>query len=249
MKKKLTRKGKIGIAVIVAGVVFLAALLSVQVKTVSITGNEYYSQDELEALLFPGRMDKSPLVIWIRQKLGKNPPVPFVEKYTVNLTGLASAEVMLYEKSMIGYVEFMGSYLYFDKDGMIVESATERYGTLPKVSGLDFDYAVLHQTLPVKDPGVFAEILQISQYLEGKEVVWGEETVSLGVILDQIGFDGNGDITCGFGDIKVRLGGKEFLEGKLREMKDILPQLYGRAGTLYLDTYDENESDPSYIFK
>ena len=99
------------------------------------------------------------------------------------------------------------------------------------------------------DPGVFAEILQISQYLEGKEVVWGEETVSLGVILDQIGFDGNGDITCGFGDIKVRLGGKELLEGKLREMKDILPQLYGRAGTLYLDTYDENESDPSYIFK
>ena len=32
-------------------------------------------------------------------------------------------------------------------------------------------------------------------------------------------------------------------------MKDILPQLYGRTGTLYLNTYQENESDPSYIFK
>ncbi|WP_434309322.1 cell division protein FtsQ/DivIB [Hominifimenecus sp. rT4P-3] len=249
MKKALTKNRKIGIAVFLTGVVLITALLSVRVQQISITGNEYYSQDELESLLFPGRMDRSPLVIWVRQKLGKKPAIPFVEKYTVNLTGLTSAEVLLYEKSMIGYVEFMGSYLYFDKDGMIVESASERYGTLPKVTGLDFDYAVLHQTLPVKEPGVFAEILQISQYLEGKEIVWGEETVPLGELLDQIGFSSDGEIICGFGEIKVKLGGKEFLEGKLREMKDILPQLYGRAGTLYLDTYDENEADPSYIFK
>lgn len=247
MKKRRWKKRKF-LWVAAAGLVLLAALLSVRVNQVQITGNQYYSQEELESLLFPGPLGRSPLMIWIRQKAGIHPEIPFVERYTVRLTGLTSAEVMLYEKSMIGYVEFSGSYLYFDPDGLIVESASERYGALPRITGLDFDYAVLHQTLPVEDPSVFAQIQQISQYLENQEVDWGGETSLLGELLDQIDFSG-GLITCCFGEIKVFLGNADSLEGKLREMRDILPQLYGRSGTLYLNTYQENVSDPSYIFK
>ena len=247
MKKRRWKKRKFLWAA-AAGLVLLAALLSVRVSQVQITGNQYYSQEELESLLFPGPLDRSPLVIWIRQQTGIHPEIPFVERYTVRLTGLTSAEVMLYEKSMIGYVEFSGSYLYFDPDGLIVESASERYGTLPRITGLDFDYAVLHQTLPVEDPSVFTQIQQISQYLENQEVDWGGETRLLGELLDQIDFSG-GLITCCFGDIRVFLGNADSLEGKLREMRDILPQLYGRSGTLYLNTYQENVADPSYIFK
>ncbi len=249
MKKQRTKKRRFLWAAAAAGVVLLAALLSVRVRQVQVSGSAYYSQEELEQLLFPGFLDRSPLVVWLRQKTGNYPEIPFVERYTVRLTGLTSVQVTVYEKSMIGYVEFSGSYLYFDKDGLIVESSTERYGTLPRITGLDFDYAVLHQTLPVEDSRVFAEIQQISQYLETQEVDWGGEPRLLGELLDQINFDGAGQITCCFGEIRVFLGSAESLEGKLREMKDILPQLYGRSGTLYLDTYRENEPDPSYIFK
>ncbi len=249
MKKQRTKTRRFLWAAAAAGVVLLAALLSVRVRQVQVSGSSYYSQEELEQLLFPGFLDRSPLVVWLRQQTGSYPEIPFVERYTVRLTGLTSAQVTVYEKSMIGYVEFSGSYLYFDKDGLIVESSTERYGTLPRITGLDFDYAVLHQTLPVEEPRVFTEIQQISQYLGSQEVDWGGETRLLGELLDQIDFDGAGQITCCFGDIWVFLGSAESLEGKLREMKDILPQLYGRTGTLYLNTYQENESDPSYIFK
>ena len=248
MKKWWKGKRKILWAAAAAGLLVLAALLLVRVDRVQITGNQFYTQEELETLLFPGSLDRSPAVIWLRQKTGRHPEIPFVERYTVRLTGLTGVQVTLYEKSMIGYVEFSGSFLYFDPDGLIVESASERYGTLPRITGLDFDYAVLRQTLPVEDPKVFTEIQQISQYLEGQEVAWGEETRLLGDLLDQIDFTG-GQITCCFGDIRVFLGTADSLEGKLREMKDILPQLYGRSGTLYLNTYQENVADPSYIFK
>ena len=30
-------------------------------------------------------------------------------------------EVIIYEKSVVGYVSYMSSYMYFDKDGIIVE--------------------------------------------------------------------------------------------------------------------------------
>ena len=249
MKKQRTKKQKILWAAAAAGVLMLAALLSVRVREVRIQGSQYYSQEALEQQLFPGFWDRSPLVVWIRQKTGTHPEIPFVERYTVRLTGLTSVQVTVYEKSMMGYVEFSGSYLYFDKDGLIVESSQERYGTLPRITGLDFDYAVLGQTLPVKDPVVFTEIQQISQYLAEQEVDWGGESRKLGELMDQISFDGAGRITCCFGEIQVYLGTPESLEGKLREMKDILPKLYGRAGTLYLDTYQENQRDPSYIFK
>ena len=34
-------------------------------------------------------------------------------------------EIIVYEKSMVGYVSYMNSNLYFDKDGIIVESTSE----------------------------------------------------------------------------------------------------------------------------
>ena len=47
----------------------------------------------------------------------------------------------------------------------------------------------------------------------------------------------------------VLLGAGTDLETKLSVMCDTLPELYGRKGTLYLDTYKQGELHPSYIFK
>ena len=51
------------------------------------------------------------------------------------------------------------------------------------------------------------------------------------------------------GDITVLFGTAENLEAKLSVMCDTLPELYGRKGTLYLDTYKPGQLHPTYIFK
>ncbi len=44
------------------------------------------------------------------------------------------------------------------------------------------------------------------------------------------------------GDMMVELGDSEDLDGKVTELHDIMPELSGLSGTLYLDTYDETNS-------
>ena len=51
------------------------------------------------------------------------------------------------------------------------------------------------------------------------------------------------------GDVVVELGDSEDLDGKVTELSGILPELSGLSGTLYLDTYDETNSTPTYTFK
>ena len=38
------------------------------------------------------------------------------------------------------------------------------------------------------------------------------------------------------------------MNGKISELHDMLPELEGMSGTLYLDTYDENNSGMWYSF-
>ena len=51
-------------------------------------------------------------------------------------------------------------------------------------------------------------------------------------------------------EIRVELGDDENLNGKITELKDILDsgEINEMAGTLYLDSYDENNSNPMYSF-
>ncbi len=51
------------------------------------------------------------------------------------------------------------------------------------------------------------------------------------------------------GEIEVILGSNEGLNGKIAELGDMLPQLEGKSGTLYLDNYDETRTNPMYTFK
>ena len=135
-------------------------------------------------------------------------------------------EIIVYEKSVVGYVSYMGSYMYFDKDGIIVESSSNKLEGIPWVTGLKFGHIALHQPLPVENTRIFDEILNLTQLLSTHEI-----TASL--IL---------------GDITVYLGSNDQMSGKISELKDQLPVLTGLSGTLYLDTYDEAETATSYRF-
>ena len=52
----------------------------------------------------------------------------------------------------------MSSYMYFDKDGIIVESSVEQLPGVPWITGLDFGHIILHQPLPVADPDTFGAV-------------------------------------------------------------------------------------------
>lgn len=226
---------------IVAAIIILLLtilLLSLNIREISVTGNERYTQEQITEMLFPDRMSKNSAVCYLKDKLREHEKIPFVEDYRIVFQEPGKVEVILYEKSVVGYVSYMSSYMYFDKDGIIVESANEKLDGIPLIAGLKYGQIVLYQKLPVEREDIFQEILNLTQILSIYELE-----------VDRIQYNDFGEATLYMDEIEVLLGGNESLNGKIAELNDMLPLLEGRSGTLHLEDFDETNTTAGYAFK
>lgn len=240
MKKILA--ALLGLAIVIAVILCLLPL-----KEIVFEGNSFYSDEEMREFILNGKSDKA-LAFRFRERMTPHPEIPFVQKYKVSFDGLRKARVHVYEKSMAGYLRFQNFYLYFDFDGVLIESSSELLPGLYEVTGLNVSHAVVGEKLPVEDPLTFRTIMAVTQYLDSENVVWEGKLQPMSRLAQKIRF-GSAGVSVIFGDVTVLLGANENLEAKLALMSDMLPELSGMSGTLYLDSYKEGEAHPSYVFK
>ena len=247
--KNISLKLKIAAAAVCLLAVVAAVGLIPRVTGINVTGNRYYTAAEISDGILSGNIMDAPLVMLVRSLTGLKPELMGVDSYTMSLTGLTTADVTVKEKAFMGYVGFLGSNLYFDRDGVILKSTREHFEGIPEIKGLDFSSAVLGGRLPVTRDALLLEVLQISQYLAAEKVRWGDADVPLSTLVDTITFDSTENISCMVDDILILLGAGENLEGKLHEMSDILPNLQGRSGILHLESYDPVNGNSMYRFE
>lgn len=228
--------------------ILLAVAFFLPISEFSWEGSSLYSDEELEEMLFPDTLSRSVAVTWLRERFSAHRRFPLIEKYTVSFTGLRSVSVRIYEKSLAGYLAFQEYCLYFDWDGYLVESSTQVIPGVLRITGLEPDHAVLGSRLPVRSQEIFSIILTVSQFLKTNRAEVNGEEVLLADVTDEIRFSGS-SVSVIFGEIRVDLGTREYLEQKLGLMADILPELAGRSGTLSLENYDPSAVRPGYIFK
>lgn len=238
MRHIKSSRGKIKIAMGAAVIILVTIVfLSLQIKEIKVTGNKKYTSEQIVTLLFKGSWDRNAIFCIYKDRFQKHEQIPFVEDYKIVFHSPVKVEVIVYEKTVVGYISYMGSYMYFDKDGIIVESSSGELPGVPRIVGLKYGHIALHQPLPVENGRIFNEILTLTQLLS-----------THGISVDQIQYDFRGDATLTMDDIKVFLGSNDQMNGKISELKDQLPVLKGLKGTLYLDTYDEAETVTSYRF-
>jgi len=239
MQNTQKREKRTGLMVaIIAGLILVIVLLSVNISTITVTGNQRYSDEQMRSILFPDRASRNVVYCYLKNRFQEHEKIPFVEDYKIAFQDPFSVEVIVYEKSVVGYVSYMSSFMYFDKDGIIVESANNKLEGIPWITGLEFGHIVLYQKLPVESREIFEEILNLTQILS-----------IYNLQVDKIQYNRFGEATLYVADIEVILGSNEDLNGKIATLGDILPELKGRKGTLYLDTYDETNSSAMYSFK
>ena len=174
---------------------------------------------------------------FFKEKFSPHKSLPFIERYEMRWKNPWSVEVIIYEKNMVGYVRYMSSNFYFDGDGVVVESTKKKAPGIPEVKGLKFSSVSLYKALPVENKGVFQDILNLSASLQ-------QEKISC----DYIEYSGTQAIIH-VGDIRVLLGGNEDMEQKVMSLKDILPALSGRKGTLDLSEFKGRKEKEAYIFR
>lgn len=229
---------KMGIAGLVIVILFLCGFSLLNfftIDTVIVEGNVHYSNEAIQEMVMGGRFDHNSIYLSLKYHNKQIEDVPFIETMDVKILSPDSVKITVYEKSMAGFVEYMGQYFYFDKDGTVVESSSVKTLGVPQIKGLSFDHIVLLEKLPVEDDTIFNHILDISQLLE-----------KYGISAEQIYFDKNYEITLYFGQCRVKLGDTDYIDEKIMKLKMILPNIEGKKGVLRMENYTAQSTDVTF---
>lgn len=237
-KRKKSRKQIIVLACTLAVLLLFALLCSLSIREVTVSGNARYTEEEIEEKLFDTRLSRNPMFFYLNYRLRPHKTIPFVEDYEIVFRTPVDVEIIIYEKSVVGFVSYMSSNMYFDKDGIVVESIVQRLPGIPEICGLKFGHIVLHRPLPVENGEIFSEILNLTQLLAVNEIQ-----------AEKITFNEQGEATLLLGELQVKLGDNSDINGKLSELRDMVRDYPALNGILYLDTYDEANSNPMYRFE
>lgn len=230
--KKIVLIVLIILAVLTASL-FLGAiyLFDVPAENIVYTGNTQYTAEELTEKIFGSNPNTLKYYLF-----GKQAEIPFVQKYEVSIGWPHKFEVTVYEKAVVGYINYMGSNMYFDKDGFVVESSPSRVRGIPQVTGIDFKTIVLNSKLSVENEAVFGKVLELTQLFDKNKID-----------IDKIYFDKDLNATLYYGDVKIILGDDSELAEKIHCVKEMSEDLKRLKGTLHMEEYSENS--PNVILK
>lgn len=235
----MRRRTKILIAII-AVVVVLAGLLvaagyffKVDVSTgITYVGNKQHTEEELTSKIFGDSVNTLSYSLFQSKKQVK---IPFVQRYVVEVDWPDKLTVIVYEKPIIGYIKYMGSNMYFDKEGIVVESSSSTVADVPQITGISFNSIVLGEKLVTDKPEVYLRIVEFLQDFDKNNLH-----------VDRIHFDSALNATLYFGKVKVMLGGSENLSEKIHELTQVYPNLIGLVGTLHMEEFEPD--NPKIFF-
>lgn len=220
---------------VVTGMLLFAAALRISVITCE--GNEKCSQESIEAYLFKKDIDRNPFVFLFQSFFLDNKEIPFIEKYDVEMVSLTEFKINVYENSVIGYLKYMGTCMYFDKDGIVVEVTDTELEGIVNIRGIEFDHIVVNEKIPVKDKATFDTLLDITQLID-----------YYGIHTDYIDINKKLEITLYLDKVRVELGENDnFLSEKINDLSSIISVLENIDGVLDMREY--STSDKGYTFK
>lgn len=209
-----------------------------EVQTVNVSGNEHYTAEQIKDIVTAGSLGNNTLVLGFKYRNKAVDDIPFVETMDVDIVSAHEINITVYEKAIAGYVNYLDRFMYFDKDGIVVESSTNQIMDLPYVTGLSFDHCVLHEKLPVENEKIFSYILMITQLL-----------TKYNVSVDRINFSSNLDVTLYKGNAIIELGQMDNIDEKMIRLSNIMPKLEGLSGTLDMREYSEDADEDFITFK
>lgn len=124
--------------------------------------------------------------------------------------------VNLDEYKLRGYVPYMGSYLYINEDGLILDIQKDITKQLPVVEGLKFDSFTVGEVLQVENPGAFTTMVELSRLFEKYKL-----------LTDIIRVDVNNvdDVHLHVNKVDVELGSMDDVNRKLLMLIEVLKQL------------------------
>lgn len=218
---------------IFGGVILTLLLLTagvfyfLRITRIKVEGGEIYSDQEIISTAMSDQYSYHTLYFLAESRFGRVPCLPFVQEIDVEWKSPTSIILHVYDKTISGCVKYMGQYIYFDKDGVVLQSLSEPMDGVPVVTGIKFGKFTLNEAFEVKDDSLFDTIMNLSRLIKHYKVQ-----------VDQVKFEGK-NVTLYSGDVEVYLGQKDFYDDDLAALSSVLKKTNkkGLAGTINMENF------------
>lgn len=216
----------LGILLIVSGTFFFLKITQVKVE-----GGDIYSDQQIIASAMSDKYAYHTLYFLAKSKLGHVDCLPFVQEIDVEWDSPTGIVLHVYDKTISGCVKYMGQYIYFDKDGVVLQSLTEPMDGVPVVTGIKFGKFIMNEAFEVKDDTLFETIMNLSRLIRHYKVK-----------VDQIKFDGR-NVTLYSGKVEVYLGQKDFYDDDMAALASVLKKTRKKdlAGTINMENFTSGD--------
>ncbi len=231
----------VGLVVIFGlGIYFLFTDFSIE--RVEIKGNNIYTNTEiLNAMKEDGYINNTLLMIAQNQIFGQT-YLPFIEKVSMSYDESHILKVRVKEKLRAGVFKYMNQYVYFNEEGIAMESRNTLFNGVPVITGVKFDEMklkkkILENKVPVKE-NYFNTIVSITKKIATYKLA-----------ISEIHFEGENDITLISSKYRIYLGSSSYLDGKMSKISSILKTVSSsyKKGTIDMQLYTDEK--PVITFK
>ena len=229
------------IIILAALLVILLLVLYVQsfdLKTIKVVGTEATTPEMIEQAVKEYAPLNNTLLLWTKERFQPLEDIPFVSKVDIDIDSKNQITVTVYEKSLAGCVEYMNGYVFFDKDGIILDAGDKLIAGVPCIRGLTFDSWEMGERLPITDRSKFNSILSITQLVEKYKLN-----------IDGIRFTPEDEIVLMRGNIDIELGAGDNLPVQMMNLSAILDGLGDMEGVLYMKDFNSENETASFSKK
>ena len=213
----------------VAGIllIFVLVFFGVQVE-----GNSFYTDDQIKNMVLNAPIAKNSILAGFIDTEKSTKDEAMIDSITVSRVDRNTLLLQVKEKQMIGYIEFQGQCVNFDRQGIVQIITEEPLENVPKIEGIDVKEAVQGERLSGINTSKLNTILSVGKMLEKMEDK-----------PDRLAFNDLNQLVMYYGTIEVRLGDDENMDEKINRLVGILPELEGMSGILHLEnTTEDSES-------
>ena len=236
-KKPKRRRILLTVLLVVAMILVLLFIIVWKVftlETVKITGSRLYSDETIKESLLDEDLSWNTLYVYARYTLSKPDDMPYIASLETVMTPPHKIEFIIVEKEAIGclYDPGLSQYVYFDADGYVVQASRSVMEGYIQILGLNPEDVELYHTMTVDSSSILMTIQSAMKLLKKYEILPERILVQ----------EGN-KLLMDYGEIQVTLGTGSSLNEKVVRVREILPRLEGKSGTLHAETWTEDATD------
>ncbi len=237
LEQRRKHRIRVLLSILIPIVLIAGIILIFRVRTVTIEGSTFYQQSQVKDMIFTNEFEKNTLGFWLTNQFLGHKDLPFVREYSISYSWPSGVHIKLYEKSIIAGAQYMNSYIYFDKEGMVLESTEVKRDDIPLFEIQNIKNFSLYQKIDMGNKELLEKILKLSNLMAHYHLP-----------VERIVFNEANEAFLNVEKIQINLGGGDTYDDAMAALETVLPTALENhlEGEFDLTTYNIGDN---IIFK